>query len=532
MKRSRCRLIALALLSAITAGAAGAQVVLKPSDLPEREQAFLKRGPEQLLNRLLNELQRHGPDRVATPETSARLARIAHAKLRFRFIGQHLRMDLDGDGSLTDDELQLFAGLRAEDANATSRVGRQLARLRAKLAEIDGDKDGRAAFGEISAFAERQIAERAAKGRSRAPVDMMVFDLNGDPHVDTAEVTKAVTMLAVANGGSAGGSALGGTACPAPPPPRAADFLLLGTHRGGSLASVAIGRMEDATTVVRLKVGPGDKPLAILAVANSNVIWHLSGATDRVRQFTVQATPFVRLRSGRGSERAADVESGAGVIGLAGDVVHFVPAMSCIKPFSSVDDSAATIGAARLAAQFGRPVDHVFHHSGAGVIEIPTGTVQVSARGLRGKRLLIDGKQHIMIRRKPVMIDESTDHAQAPKPKSVDAVLQRYIDREFPGGIMEVDPVDVVAPGPVATYDVLPGTAGLLQLIETGLIRRHKDGFLIDKPIPRFPPGLHRGKNVKFFLAAGIAMPDGDPGRATVFSQETGACLAGPLCPK
>ena len=534
MKRPGPWLIAPLLLSMLLAGTATGQGLLQPSDLPEREQQLLQSSPEQLLNRLVSVLQRHGPDRVATPATAARLTKIARGQQRVQFIGQFLSMDLDGDGAVTDDEAQVIAGPGATSAAENSQTGRQLARLRASLEEVDTDRDGRATFDEISAYADRRIAALAGQGRGNEPVDMMIFDLNQDARVDAAEITKAVTMLAVAQAG-AGGSASGvGTpanpACPAPPPLRDSQFVLLGTSRGGALATVATGSLQDFTTVVRVHIDAGAMPLSVIAASRGNVIWKLSWATGRVRQFTVQV-PQGRIRvAGDAAAREVGPESGAGVIGLAPDVVSFVPAMSCLTPFGSPDDSAAVIAAARLAAQFGRPLDQVMAHSGAGSIALPSGVVRVSARGLRGHRVLIDGKQHIVINRKPVLIDDSMDHAQAPGKPSADTGLQQKIARSFPEGVMKIDPAEVVAPGPVVAYAVLPGQAGLLQLIEAGLIRRVKDGFLIVKPIPQFPPGLAGGNSVKFILATGVPMPEGDPGHSSVISQQTGACLLGVRC--
>lgn len=529
MKRPGPWMIAPLLLSTFLGGAASGQASLKPSDLPEREQQFLQRSPEQFLSRLLQELQRHGPDRVATPATAARLAKIARGRQRAQYMSQFLSTDLDGNGVVTEDELRMIAGVGESDAAVQPLAGHQLARLRSSLSEVDTDRDGRATIAEISAHADRRIDELAGQGRGPEPIDMMIFDLNGDARVDAAEVTEAVTRLAVAQGGAGAGDRPEDVACPASPPPSDSRLILLGTNGGGALATVATGSQEDDTSVVRVHLEPGETPLSIIATSRGNVIWKLSGAIKRVHQFVVQVPQGRGQRTGDAAPKAGP-GSGAGVVGLAPEVVSFVPAMSCLTPFGSPDDIAAVVGATRLAAQFGRPVDHVMAHSGAGRISIPSGVVTVSAEGLHGRRMLIDGKQHIIIGEKPILIEEGTDDPRAPAKAGAASGPRRTSVRGYPEGVMEIDPADVVAPGPVIPYEVLPRDAGLAQLIEAGLIRRVKDGFLIAKPIPRFPPGLAGGHSVTFILPPGVPMPDGDPGHSSVVSQETGACLLGVRC--
>ena len=103
--------------------------------------------------------------------------------------------------------------------------------------------------------------------------------------------------------------------------------------------------------------------------------------------------------------------------------------------------------------------------------------------------------------------------------------------RFTPGGIVDIAPQDVVAPGKVERYEVLPQEAGLLQLMRTGALKRTKDGyFLIRKPIPRFPASLAGAHGVKFILGKGLAMPAGNAGHSPVYSEATGECLKGASC--
>lgn len=97
-----------------------------------------------------------------------------------------------------------------------------------------------------------------------------------------------------------------------------------------------------------------------------------------------------------------------------------------------------------------------------------------------------------------------------------------------PGGVADIQADQVLAPGLVEDYVVLPGHAGLLQLMNEGRIERLLDGiYLIKKPIARFPAGLTGSGSVTFMLGKGVPMPAGSSGHSCVLSEETGKSLVG-----
>ena len=94
-----------------------------------------------------------------------------------------------------------------------------------------------------------------------------------------------------------------------------------------------------------------------------------------------------------------------------------------------------------------------------------------------------------------------------------------------PGGVVEVDPKDVVASKPAEPYEVLPQQAGLIQLVQAGALTQNGRGeFLIHKKI-RFPAELYGAHSVKFLLLRGVPEQDGDPGHSDLISEETGLSL-------
>lgn len=88
---------------------------------------------------------------------------------------------------------------------------------------------------------------------------------------------------------------------------------------------------------------------------------------------------------------------------------------------------------------------------------------------------------------------------------------------------VQIDPETVVAATKVSSFEVLPGHAGLKQLVAAGMAEATNGrDYRIVKPIPHFPAGLHGGYSVRFIIAKGIPMPAGDPGHSCVLMEETG----------
>jgi hypothetical protein len=95
-----------------------------------------------------------------------------------------------------------------------------------------------------------------------------------------------------------------------------------------------------------------------------------------------------------------------------------------------------------------------------------------------------------------------------------------------PGGLVSIDPVDVVSEWPAETYEIFPSQMGLAQLVGSGAIEIRGDGsFYIARPIARFPAGLAGAHSVTFILGRGVPMPAGDPAHSCVISEETGLPL-------
>lgn len=95
----------------------------------------------------------------------------------------------------------------------------------------------------------------------------------------------------------------------------------------------------------------------------------------------------------------------------------------------------------------------------------------------------------------------------------------------LPRGHVDVDPSAVVATTPVAAYDVLPGQAGLEQLVREGRAETD-DGltYRIVQWVPHFPAGLDGAYAVRFSMSAGVPPPAAKQGYC-VIDETTGAAL-------
>jgi hypothetical protein len=139
------------------------------------------------------------------------------------------------------------------------------------------------------------------------------------------------------------------------------------------------------------------------------------------------------------------------------------------------------------------------------------------------------------------------------------AIIWRDLLRLAPSGVVDIDPAAVLSPVPAQRYEVLPGEAGIAQLLDQGVLEaiewrnalkegdrvqlggigddkigqpgyfRAPLGFRIVKPM-RFPGGsvsIFSIAGPKFLVARGVPPPTGDPQAACVIDEETGKILMG-----
>jgi hypothetical protein len=95
-------------------------------------------------------------------------------------------------------------------------------------------------------------------------------------------------------------------------------------------------------------------------------------------------------------------------------------------------------------------------------------------------------------------------------------------------GLVQVNPASV-AGARAEAYQVLPGYAGLAQLVGRGSLQVMDNGdFRVRSAIPRYPAGLTGAHAVRFQLAQGVSAPTGAPGHSCVVAS-AGRAVTNPL---
>ncbi len=461
--------------------------------------AFLKRISQQLFS--------IAPDGVVTRDALDLMMKQTVAAARARIIAELLTHDLDGDGALSVDEIG-----RIQSGGAAQK--RLRPRLAVYLLQDDTDGDGALSFAEILALASKDV-KRQRLGRVATQGEMfMAFDVNGDGMVDLAEIDRvadAAIRLKLTPRRTRTDTRTG-RACVLPKVPTGVETVLVSAYEGAALSNIAIAGHDRATHVAKLTIEKGEAPLFLVVGAHTSTIWHLQGATDRIWKIAVQ------------SHRNA----GAGVAGLAKDKVIFIEEPICFNRFKSAGDGMARIAKSTISAATGKPVNAVLAAYSVGEMTVPSGTAHNTDIGGAPYRTPLDitagGKTYRLSAAGMAVIGEDGTAAALPKDRRTIRALMRF----HPNGVRTLDPASVVANGPVNIYDVLPGEAGLLQLLADGALTVTSDGYyLINAAISHFPAGLAGAHSVRFILGKGVPLPGGKPGHSSVIDEATGECRIG-----
>lgn len=274
-------------------------------------------------------------------------------------------------------------------------------------------------------------------------------------------------------------------ACTLPAPSAQAQVVVFGTYSSQALADVSVGGSAAETNTVEVQIEPGDTPLYVVATSYEAMIWRFTGATERVEQ--------AALLSFHG-DRNKSVYAGA--TGLRARRVSVQSSTDCLSgaAYYKANSVEGVRAAAALATVLGRPADLLLpvNRFGTG-IALPSGTaLPVTAATL---------------------------------PAGFDPTTWRDAQRFYKGGLVSLDPSDVVSPTPAEKYKVLPNQMGISQLVGSGALQ--PDGynrFRIVKPIPHYPASMGGAHSVTLILGSGIPVPAGHAGHSCVLDA-TGKAL-------
>jgi hypothetical protein len=495
----------------------------------------------------------HGKFRQADADSNGEIsqadvtlhAEIARAGTRALFAMQIMRADLNNDGAVTEDELRRVLQYDRRMINPPQQDpmrGTVDAQIR-KLMAADINHDGRVTYAEAEAFFEpqpvdmrlldrmsetaRQFLKFAPSGKdvaTLADVDagaIAVFreiDTDGDGVISDAEL-KAFRAKVLPPPGvvraRAGGVALQlstrnpalqptpmGIACPMPKPSAAAKVVLIGSDETTAVSTVTIGSQDVAVGVGTITVEPGTEPIYLVVTSYRPTIWRLYGAVARIERLVLTSTMPAPTK---------DVPADKPLVGATGvpaERVTFLQHTECVGHFETVPSRQATLAAIAVKIDSGMNPAKVAGIYGLSEVSVPSGAIQGTKRG-----------KLVIVSKIPVTVNGGDSNVIIMGDSTATGIdLRRF----YPGGVVEIDPKSVVASMPVARYDVLPGRAGLAQLVKAGKLEVKNGEFLIKQKI-RFPAELSNIYQVEFRLLKGVPRPDGNPGDSEVISDDTGA---------
>ena len=538
-----------------------------PPPLTADEQLILRMAPLLLRSKSLetaikNQKRIFDNTDIDGDGVSARDYRLAKglndAGRRASILNTWLRKDLDGNGEVSREELEIVLGREARRSarNNSAKVAltddqvREIFTRRLEEAlVVDVDKDGVVTFREMLKLANEKTFVDRPKLDSDLPVPLSL-DADGDGRVSEEEFDAVLERVVSAVDTDGDGSLsepekkaaketirnLGkraseirhreriaaknreiAEACTFPAPPEGAEILYMSAYEGAALSTIALGGDDADVSVIDLRIEPGEPPLYVLLASYEAVIWRFSGAVDRVVQVAVNSW----MRDPGGAARA-------GVAGLPAERIHFTPKKDCLRHFTDpYNDKKAAAALELVPFLLGRGADHVAATYSAGPVSLPSGELEEIA-SYPGRRKLPVGSRG--------------------------EVMWQEIDRFFPGGLVETDPASVVSPVAVAPYRVLPKIAGIAQLLDERLlevaevspviiangIHIHTGGGRDSISVPKgtsikfmekpskftilgkitLPAGLCGAFSTTFILPPGIPEPDGNPCHSKILREK------------
>lgn len=294
------------------------------------------------------------------------------------------------------------------------------------------------------------------------------------------------------------------TDCSLPKPSPAAKVLLLSAYEGDALSTTAIGSQDIAVRTASIDVEAGDEPLYVVALSYRPMIWRLTGSVGRVEQIVLAA----QATEANGSR--PDARPIVGASGLAADKVAFLPKPTCLGDFSEMPSAEAARTIAAVKKETGKDPIIATDYAVSG-ISVPSAKLKPPSGGTDVRPSIAfenDGKGF------------RVDLSGKPRMEEAGNALESDVSRFYPGGLVEIDPTTVVASGKPVRYQVLPGRAGLLQLVRSGVLGESGKGEFIIKEKMRFPAGLYGAESARFILSRGVPAPEGDPGHSCLVKEE------------
>lgn len=292
--------------------------------------------------------------------------------------------------------------------------------------------------------------------------------------------------------------------CGLPAPSARAQIALLSAYEGQALSSVTIGSQDIEVRTASVTIAPGDQPLYVVITSFRPVIWRFTGATNRVERAVLISKQ--NMPDGINAEGS----NLAGATGLPASRVFFPSRPGCLRYFKDAPSVSSTLASGRIRSETGRMPDIVAARYGVSSFTLPSGEIQSASAD--------------MFKIMSALVSRTFMPLRGQSHNDLDYEVERF----YPGGVVSLDADSVVASATPSPYMVLPGKAGLQQLVKQGALEYHGGDFFIRRKI-RFPAELTGAIAVNFVLGKGVPQPDGDPGHSCIVSEATGEVLSTPV---
>ncbi|HVT53973.1 MAG TPA: hypothetical protein VHE77_20510 [Dongiaceae bacterium] len=437
------------------------------------------------------------------------------ANQRANAVSRYLRFDLDGNLSVTEAEMR--TGLQRQYGRmGMTDNGQQQAQIDTEVQRAFAlDKDGDHAL----SIQEMTVVDPAFDQQQKMVYEplrqLLLNDPNGDGRVTPAELEGIVRaafsevdrsgdgMIDQAEYAAFRGqlqqaaAALRFADCKLPKAGDGEQVSVIGLYYANAQPTVTVTGQDDTTFLARIVVEPGDTPLYVVLTSYLGMVWKFEGQVDRLKHVVVMPV------EGRGTDGKKESWAGAGVLGLPKELVTFTKAGACGKAAydpASPDAQAMKRQVARLT---GAPAVNLIGAYSPQGFSIPSG--QAIAPQKDHDIVIVGGSAYVMT------------EGEQPKLLTEGLTLKAQEDQmSKSGGIVEVKPEDVIAPGKVETYQVIPSQDGLRYMVEQGILERTDRGYRLLKPLPRWPAGISGANAVTFLMPKGMPMPAGSLGHSRV----------------
>lgn len=278
--------------------------------------------------------------------------------------------------------------------------------------------------------------------------------------------------------------------CALPQPSEDSAMIFAGFYEGAGTSTVhleADNEQQEETSVVDVAISAGLKPVYLVIVGDRSSVMRFSGWTQRIERLIVVTNNAYPTA----------------VSGMPLDRIRFADRKDCLVGARDLYDSPVRGNSEVLAGLVKRPQPPDLTPEQRA--RLPQYRMPDAIGGAYEAAVVTIGSNTVKTK-EYVNGDYATDAAGG--------MGLRF----SPAGVQSVNLGALIATVPAKPYEVLPGWAGLDQLIREGKLESiGSDQFRVLAPI-RLPVGLHGAHAVTFIVPPGVARPKGDLGHSKIRS--------------